>query len=800
MKNGATFLLICISFSLQAQFQVSGKYVDGNQAPLPYANVLLLNSSDSTLVKGDITDTSGKFMISTSKSGPFILQIKFIGYKDVYTDIFQLTSANPSKKYDNLIGTEDSKQLSEVVIEAEKPLFEQKIDRTIINVESNISASGGSTLDVLARSPGITVDRMNNSIALAGKQGVRIMINGKISQMPLDAAVQMLDGMNAESLEKIELITTPPAKYEAQGDAGMINIVLKKSIDTGTNGNLSLFSGYGRKEKYGGSINFNNRSEKFNIYGDYAYRMNVTQQLFTGDRSVLINNDLNVYDTDNDRDAFTRVHNGRIGIDWNIGKKTTIGGLISAFDRNWEMDALADIYQYNSTSTQRTTMSTFEINKWLLLLGNFNITHDINDKQSLSIDLDYIDYDSENPTDYDQNYFDQQGALSNTIGLTSKKKTPIKTWVSKIDYSFKISEKVNLEAGGKYSSSRLNNDIIVENLENGILVRDDNLTSLADMEEDISAGYLASTINVSEKIDIQAGLRYEHTITNIDTEKAQNVVDRNFGNWFPSVFFQNTINKNNSFVLSYSRRITRPSFFQIAPFVIFLDPNSFWSGNESLLPALTDAFKAEYRFKSILLSLQYSHDKNSISLFQPRINEDNKQVSKAENLDYRNNYSVNLSVPFSITKWWEWQINGAFNYINLKAIYLDNPVDLTIKNLTFNGSQKFSLPHKFTIELSGYYQSKQLFGVSELKALGALNFGLEKKFSNSQLRIAYNDIFETSQWYFTANIPEANINSNTHIGFETNVLMITYSRSFGNNNIKKRNKSTGSEEEQSRFQ
>lgn len=800
MKNGTILLFLCLSYSGQAQFQVSGKYVAADNSPLPYANVLLLNSNDSTLVKGDITDTSGKFSISTSKSGQFILNIKFIGYEDVYTDIFQLTSANPSKTYDNLVGIEDSKQLSEVIIEAEKPLFEQKIDRTIINVESNISASGGSALDVLARSPGVTVDRMNNSIALAGKQGVRIMINGKISQIPLDAAVQMLDGMNAENLEKIELITTPPAKYEAQGDAGMINIVLKKSIETGTNGNLSIFSGYGRKEKYGGSINFNNRSEKFNIYGDYSYRMNVTQQLFTSDRSVLINNDMNVFDTDNNRDAFTRIHNGRIGIDWNIGKKTTIGGLISAFDRYWEMDALADIYQYNSTTSQRTTMGTFEINKWLLLLGNLNITHDFNEKQSLSIDLDHINYDSENPTDYDQNYYDQAGGLSNTVELTSKKETPIQAWIGKIDYSVKVSEKVNIETGGKISFSRLDNDIIVENLENGNLTRDENLTSLADMKEDITAGYVASTINVSEKIDIQAGLRYEHTITNIDTEKAQNVVDRNFGNWFPSIFFQNTINKNNSWVLSYSRRITRPSFFQIAPFVIFVDPNSFWSGNESLLPAITDAFKAEYRFKSILLSLQYSHDKNSISLFQPRINEDNKQVSKAENLDYRNNYSVNVSFPIAITKWWEWQINGAFNYINLKAIYLDDPVDLTIKNMSINGSQKFTLPHKFTIELSGYYQSRQLFGVSELKALGAVNFGLEKKFSNGQLRIAYNDIFETSQWYFTANIPEANINSETHIGFETNVLMVTYSTSFGNNNIKKRNKSTGSEEEQRRFQ
>ncbi|MDQ3536117.1 MAG: TonB-dependent receptor, partial [Bacteroidota bacterium] len=258
---------------------------------IPYANVLLLNSLDSTLVKGEITNRSGNFSLATDKGGKYLVAIKFIGYQDYYSKAFSLDAANPTIELGSIRAVENARELNAVLIEAVKPLFEQKIDRTVINVESSIAASGGSVLDILARSPGVTVDRMNKSVAMAGKQGVRIMINGKISQIPLEATIQMLEGMNADNIEKIELITTPPAKYEAEGDAGLINIVVKQQTDAGPNGNLSLFTGYGRKEKYGGNINFNSRSKKVNLYGDYSFNNDVTEQLWTADRIVNVAGD-----------------------------------------------------------------------------------------------------------------------------------------------------------------------------------------------------------------------------------------------------------------------------------------------------------------------------------------------------------------------------------------------------------------------------------------------------------------------------------------------------------------------------
>lgn len=786
---------------IKAQYIINGKYIDSTESAIPFANVLLLSSLDSALVKGEITDESGNFSLVTNKAGRFLIAVKYIGYEDYYSKEFTLDEANLKFELGNIIAVERSQQLGAVTINAEKPLFEQKIDRTIINVESSIAASGGSVLDVLSRSPGVTVDRMNMVVAMAGKQGVRIMINGKISQIPLESSIQMLAGMNAENIEKIELITTPPAKYEAAGDAGLINIVLKQQTDAGTNGNLSLFSGYGRKEKYGGNINCNHRSKKVNLYGDYAYNNDVTEQLFAIDRAVNLGGDQIHIDTKNNRDAFTRIHSGRLGADWNIGKKTTVGGIISIFDRHWEMDALANIQEsVNNNPSGIIEMGTFEINKWTLWVGNVNLMHTFNDGHSLSMDIDYIDYNADNPTDYLQSFYGESDTLTSLGELRSHKRTPIHTWVGAIDYT-KVSDKFTFEAGAKGSFSSLKNDIMVENIENGSVVIDENLTSHAEMIENIGAVYASATIDPSEKIALKFGLRYEHTITKIDTREEGNIVDRNFGSMFPSLFFQHMINKNNSWVFSYSRRITRPSFYQIAPFVIFVDPNSFISGNISLLPAMTDAVKAEYRYKSILFSLQYSHDKNSISLFQPRITEDGKQVSMAENMDYRNNYSINISLPFSITKWWEWQLNMSGNLINVKTDYLEQPIDVTIKNFTVNGTQKFSLPNQFTAEISGFYQSKQLLGVIEMRAFGGVDFGLEKKFQNSQLRLAVTDIFNTNKFNFNATIPEENLDTRMLIDIETRIVRVTYSTSFGNRKLKVKNRdTTGSEEEQKRFQ
>lgn len=795
-----TALLCLVSFYTVAQLQVKGTIKDAvSGSSIPFASIVLLKQSDSTLVTGQMSSEQGAFELATNESGNYFLAITSAGYQKTLSAAFTLnTSTSPVQL--NLVATEHVNKLDEVVVRGEKPFFEQKIDRTVINVQSMISRAGGTALDILQRSPGVTVDRMNKSISLSGKQGVRIMINGKISRIPMEAVVQMLSGMNAGNIERIELITTPPSRYEAEGDAGMINIVMKQSADQGTNGSASAFTGYGRDVKYGGNMNMNTRTKKLNIYGDFNTRQDYTRMFWDTQWSAPVNSETHEMISKNDRPAYDGTISGNMGAEWQIGKKTSVGGSFGVFDTKWDMDANADITQnVDGTLTATIDMNTLEEHDWTQYIGNMNINQKLNDGWDIIYNLDRISYSAYNPTTYQQDYFDSNGSPTNTDYLRSSKKTRINIWTTSLDMTGKLNEKVSIEFGGKGSFSKLNNDIIVDNFEDPNWVTDPELTVYASMFENILAGYVSTSIKATSKLDIMMGVRYEHTVTNIDTDVQQNAVDRNYGKWFPTLFFNQKINDNNSFVLSYSRRISRPSFFQLAPFVIFNDPNSFYSGNIALLPSFTDAVKAEYRYKTWLFSLLYSYDKNAITLFQPQVNADNKQVSTAQNLDYRQTFGLVLTFPIQFTKWWEMQVNATGNMTSLRADYLDTPIELSLSNYSANAIQKFTITKSISAEVTAYYGSKQYFGVIELKGYGGVDIGLEKRFNNSSLRLSCADIFQTVNWNLSTYIQSQSLRSDTALDWETTIFYATYSLNFGNGILRGANKRTGSSEEQDRL-
>jgi len=641
---------------------------------------------------------------------------------------------------------------------------------------------------------------MNNAISLSGKTGVRIMINGKLSKLPMEVVVQMLAGMNAENIERIELITTPPSRYEAEGDAGMINIVMKQSTDQGTNGNASAFTGYGRDLKYGGSLNMNNRSKKLNVYGDFNTRQDYNIMYWDTQWSAPFNNETRETISKNNRPGYLGTISGNIGAEWQIGKNTTLGGSFGVFDRKWDMDANAIVTQNIDQSLSSTVnMNTVEENDWIQYISNANVNHKFNEGWDMTFNLDNINYSSQNPTTYRQDYFDSNGSPTNTEYLRSRKDTQINIWTHSLDMIGKLSDKVSIEFGGKASFSNLNNDIIVDSYQDPNWVVDPGLTVFASMYENIFAGYTSTNIRATQKLDIMMGIRYEHTITNIDTDVQPNAVDRNYGKWFPTIFLNQKINDNNSFVLSYSRRISRPSFFQLAPFVIFNDPNNFYSGNISLLPAFTDALKAEYRHKTFLVSLNYSYDKNSISIFQPQVTEDSKQVSTAQNLAYRQNLGLVVTFPIQFTKWWEIQVNATGGMTSMRANYLDSPIEISVGSFTANAVQKFTISKSITAEITAAYRSKQYWGVMELKGYGTVDLGLEKRFPHSSLRLSYTDIFETSNWNFNTYIESQNLRSKMAVDWETTIFTVTYTFNFGNGILKGANKKSGSSDEQDRL-
>ena len=259
MKYFISFIYTILPFTLLfSQVHLNGKIVDLNGQPIAYANVLLLSAQDSSLIKGDLTNEDGEYTFEISVNEQYLLSSSFIGYEEQYTNLIQ---SHSDLTLPPLVLSEGV-ELEEVQVRAKKPLFQQKIDRLVVNVANSITAAGGNALEVLERSPGVIINRSSNVLSMLGKEGVVIMINGKVSYQPSSSILQMLEGMAADNIEQIELITTPPSNFDAEGNAGFINIVLKSNPDMGLKGNLSAMAGYGNGPTGSTNLNINYRRYK----------------------------------------------------------------------------------------------------------------------------------------------------------------------------------------------------------------------------------------------------------------------------------------------------------------------------------------------------------------------------------------------------------------------------------------------------------------------------------------------------------------------------------------------------------
>jgi hypothetical protein len=321
------------------------------------------------------------------------------------------------------------------------------------------------------------------------------------------------------------------------------------------------------------------------------------------------------------------------------------------------------------------------------------------------------------------------------------------------------------------------------------------------LKENIAASYTSITITLNPKITMKAGLRYEYTTSNLGTTETANIVDRKYGELFPTFYVSRKLNDDNSINFSYSRRITRPTFNDLAPFTIFFDPKTFFSGNPALQPAIANSVQASYSMKNYIFSLSYTHEKNTIEGFQTqRIDTvTNLLYLSARNFDYEQFLTASFSLPFTITKWWSTQNNINIDWRQVNTTYNEAPVQLHVFDYNFNSTQRFTLPKEFSLELTGFYSSASYFGTAKLEPIYQFDLGLQKKFKNKKdiLRVAANDIFNSGTDYrFVENLPIEGTIVRGSLNFGIVAYKITFTHNFGNNNLKaKRDRSTGAENE-----
>ena len=574
---------------------------------------------------------------------------------------------------------------------------------------------------------------------------------------------------------------------------------MKGTADFGTNGSFGLTLGYRWAETLGGNFNLNHRGNKLALFIDYSVLRNHNLHIFRMTKESLQNGFTQTVNDHSHRENITTQQNLNAGIEWKFTKNSLLNFSFTGYRRNWDMNALAnDISHAAIDSTVLTDMKIHESNIWQSATAGIGLQTKLDRQTEINFSIDYLYYHNDNPSRYNNNSFFEQNNINEESEIDLKKTTPIQFIIVSADYKHVYSPLFSVEAGIKGVTSSLTNNVLTQTLENNTWVTDPVFSSYSNLNEQVGAAYVSTKWNSGREWQINSGLRYEYTRTSIGTPTQKDLVDRKYGNLFPTIAIKKDLNNKKDLEFSYSRRITRPTYNDIAPFVFFWGPSTFSAGNTTLLPAISDAVKAGYHVKRWIISLQFSHSKNEIVFFQPENDSVSNLIYRSQNLKYLNTLGLVNSLSFNLAPWWEVQTNLTAQYLVAKTIYLKNNNRIRNYGANINVINSLKLPKDFAIEISGMYQSKTLWGISEFLAVGSLNAGIQKKISKGVVRLSIDDIFNTNNWRLKTNLPADNLNSYFDYDFHTRYVRLTYTRAFGNNKLQSVKLKSGAEEERAR--
>ncbi len=791
-------LCLYSSISLFAQ-TVRGTVLDTQSEPVAYANIALYNATDSSLVKVELSDDDGKFKIDQLQQANYWLEVSYVGMPSYTSEVFDL-----QEDYEmGALKLEASNvELEEVTVVAKRPLLEVKPDKMVFNVEGSINASGNDALQLLRKAPGVIVDN-NDRITMLGKSGVRIYIDGKPSPLTGEELASYLKTIQASEIDNIEIITNPSAKYDAEGSGGIINIKMKKDKRHGTNASVNMSYSQGERHRYNGGITSNYRSKQFNLFGNYSYYDGAN----TNFNKIYREQNSLFFDQYSDSEGGWSGHNFKAGADYFINKKHTIGVMVNG---NVGVDDWANV--------SRTEIGMMEDNKVDSLLIaenrsdeessnlnlNLNYQFDNGKGSTVNIDFDHGRFRNDAMAFQPNTYKDASGLeVLSVRNYRNNTPTDIDIYTAKVDVEQPFLEG-KLGYGAKVALVETNNTFDFYNAFSTGDVLDINRSNTFAYTENVNAAYLNFNRQF-EKFGVQAGLRMEQTnsegnLTSFVTSNDNNV-KRNYLDFFPSAGLTYQLNAKNSFQLTYSRRINRPSYQDLNPFEDKLDELTFERGNPFLNPEYTQSFQLTHTFNYFLnTSISYSHTTDLISRITD-IADINATTITWLNLADQRSYSINVSGSVPVTKWWN-------SYTNITGYYLDNRadfedgkrIDISQPSMNVYSQHTFTLPWDLSFEVSGWFNTASVWeGNFRSRPQGSMDVGLGKKILDGRgnLRVAFSDVLNTNNWDVRSTFGDLYIRASG--GWDSQRVSINFSYSFGNNQVKSRRRSTGLEDEKKRI-
>jgi len=731
-------------------FSLKGTLASEQAAKFDGVAIHLLNANDKSLVKLESPGADGAFIFEKIKEGNYLLITQSMNFVKYESPVITL---NKDVDFGKIMLKSTSKNLKEITVTATKPFVQQQFDKTVLNVSSSITAVGSTALEVLAKAPGITLDQ-NDNIAMRGKQGVLVMIDGKPVPMSGQDLANMLKSMQATQIEKIDLVTNPSAKYDAAGNAGIIDIRLKKGNNVGTNANATLSFGQGKYAKVNPSVNFNHRTKVANVFGSYSYganqnfnKLDILRDFFSPSNQLTGTNNYNNYfkfKFDN--------HNARVGSDFYVNKNIVIGFSAngSYSDGNISTNSLANSFNGLSQATgsfKTVGTNTPERNNNSLNV-NYRQTIDTTGKE-LSADFDIASFGSNETQNNLTSYANVSGTPAQSpYQLRGNLRGDLTIKSFKIDYQQPIkSLKAKLELGVKSSLVNSDNDVQFYNLSSGSAVLDASKSNHFIYDENINAAYVNANRSW-KKFSLQLGLRLENTNANGLQVTDNTTFDRNYTQLFPSGYVGYKFTENSDLGLSLSRRINRPSYRQLNPFKVFLDPLTYSTGNPYLKPELSNSFELTHTYKQkYITKVGYSKTVDNILTILSPDGQPNSVIQTNRNLAEYDYYNFSFGFPISVGKWLN-STNNALAYYGKYSGNLAN-TDLSASRVSFNfnTSNQLKLSASTTAEVTGNYQSRSYYGPLDIKGNWSLAVGVQKQILDKKGSLKFNvsDVFYSSK-------------------------------------------------------
>jgi hypothetical protein len=804
-------ILLCGIISQAQRGSVKVNITSDQQNALENATVEVIKKKDSSLVKAGITDKNGLAEIENVRLGDYLLRVSLINFATTYSSSFSLSAEQPTVTLSKITLLPKTGQLGNVTVTAKKPFIQKLSDRIVVNVENSIVSAGSSAMDVLERSPGVNISN-DDVISLRGRSGVIIMIDGKPTAMSGADLANYLRGLPSAAIERIDIITNPPAKYDASGNSGIIDIRMKKDQRLGTNGTFTAGYGQGVYPKANAGTTFNYRNKKINVFGNYNYAYRIGLNHLFLDRNFYTDN--GIYNGGDLKDNYNKPkfgsHTARVGADFFPDKKTIIGFVVNTnfnhFTRTNPNRSIVinDQHQQSSTFTSMATNNDHNSN----VVANANLKHTFDSTgKEITADVDYGVYNSNSLTRNATSYYKLDGApLQPDYILDGDQDGKLQFTTIKSDYVNPLKKKAKIEAGFKLSFVSSDNDAKFFDVSNGTPKNDVNKTNHFYYKENNNAGY----INFSQefkKFNMQFGLRGEQT--NIKTRQVIGNVrfDSSYFELFPSAFFNYKLKEDHTLGVSVSRRIDRPGYGQLNPFLFLIDVTTYATGRPGLLPQFTWSYELSYTVKNLSLTFGYSHSTNSqniaIAKFKdvfPNIpSEDNVTVQIPINLNSSDYYGVTIAAPVKINKRWNMINNANIYYQKFNGSLGMTQLNKGKPAADLRTNNTFAFKKGWTAELNASLNTGGQYGFMALDPQWALSTGVQKLILKNKgtLRFNVTDIFWT-------NLPKAVITYDNYIEKwhavrETRVANLTFTYRFGNNKVQAaRRRTTGSEEERQR--